>query len=96
MGITNGMVNPLLNTAGMEGIPANEMGMASGLLNVFRQLGTTIGVVVLGLLQDNQYETYLNGHLSSIHMPAPALTGLKKALIDAGPFSATVSPFLIG
>ncbi|GAX01272.1 MFS transporter [Secundilactobacillus silagei] len=87
MGITNGMVNPLLNTAGMEGIPANEMGMASGLLNVFRQLGTTIGVVVLGLLQDNQYETYLNGHLSSIHMPAPALTGLKKALIDAGPFS---------
>lgn len=87
MGIANGMVNPLLNTAGMEGIQANEMGMASGLLNVFRQLGTTVGVVGLGLMQDNQYETYLNGHLASINMPAPALSGLKKALIDAGPFS---------
>ncbi|GAX07673.1 major facilitator superfamily transporter [Secundilactobacillus silagincola] len=87
MGITNGMVNPLLNTAGMEGIQANEMGMASGLLNVFRQLGTTIGVVGLGLIQDNQYETYLNGHLSSLNLPVQALSGLKKALIDAGPFS---------
>lgn len=87
MGITNGMVNPLLNTTGMEGVIPSEMGMASGLLNVFRQLGTTVGVVGLGLIQDTQYETYLNGHLGSINMPAAALTGLKKALIEAGPFS---------
>ncbi|HBF74463.1 MAG TPA: MFS transporter, partial [Lactobacillus sp.] len=52
-----------------------------------RQLGTTIGVVGLGLIQDNQYETYLNGHLSSLNLPVQALSGLKKALIDAGPFS---------
>ncbi len=48
MGITNGMVNPLLNTAGLEGIAPQEMGMASGLLNVFRQIGITVGVVGLG------------------------------------------------
>lgn len=47
MGITNGMVNPLLNTAGMEGALPQEMGMVSGLLNVFRQFGTTVGVVGL-------------------------------------------------
>ena len=87
IGITNGMVNPLLNTTGMEGVIPSEMGMASGLLNVFRQLGTTVGVVGLGLVQDSKYETYLNNHLGSVKMPAQALAGLKKALIDAGPFS---------
>lgn len=88
MGITNGMVNPLLNTTGMEGVVPSEMGMASGLLNVFRQLGTTVGVVSLGLIQDSQYENYLNGNLGHIsNMPATAVTGLKRALIEAGPFS---------
>ncbi|KRM12836.1 major facilitator superfamily permease [Paucilactobacillus suebicus DSM 5007 = KCTC 3549] len=87
MGITNGMVNPLLNTVGMEGVAPQEMGMASGLLNVFRQLGTTMGVVGLGLIQSSQYEKYLNGHLSTVNMPSSALSGLHSALVKAGPFS---------
>ncbi|MTV81308.1 MFS transporter [Secundilactobacillus folii] len=88
MGITNGMVNPLLNTAGMEGVPPQEMGMASGLINVFRQIGTTIGVVGLGLVQDNRYEDYLNVHLHQIaNLPSGLVTTLKKALVDAGPFA---------
>ena len=88
MGITNGLVNPLLNTAGMEGVAPQEMGMASGLINVFRQIGTTIGVVGFGLVQDNRYQTYLDGHLSKVAgMPAQATAALKKVLIDAGPFA---------
>lgn len=87
MGIMNGMVNPLLNTAGMEGVKLREMGMASGLLNVFRQIGTTVGVVVLGLIQTNRYQDYLNQHLHQVNMPAAAVTHLKTALFHAGPFS---------
>ncbi|WDF82890.1 MFS transporter [Lacticaseibacillus pabuli] len=88
MGITNGLVNPLLNTAGMEGVAPQEMGMASGLINVFRQIGTTIGVVGLGLIQDSRYETYLGAHLSKITgMPGALATTLKKVLVDAGPFA---------
>lgn len=87
MGITNGMVNPLLNTVGMEGVNPQEMGMASGLLNVFRQLGTTVGVVGLGLIQDTQYENYLNHNLSHVNMPHSVMTQLKEALVNAGPFS---------
>lgn len=94
MGIANGMVNPLLNTAGMEGALPNEMGMVSGLLNVFRQFGTTVGVVGLGLIQDAQYETYLNGHLHTISsLPAHALDGIKEALVNAGPFSGHTIAF---
>jgi MFS family permease len=88
MGITNGMVNPLLNTAGMEGVAPQEMGMASGLINVFRQIGTTVGIVGLGLIQDHRYDAYLNAHLGKIAaMPAEAASALKKVLIDAGPFA---------
>ena len=87
IGITNGMVNPLLNTAGMEGVAPQEMGMASGLLNVFRQLGTTVGVVGFGLVQDTRYEQYLSAHLGSTGMPAKMADGIHSALVTAGPFS---------
>lgn len=87
MGIMNGMVNPLLNTAGMEGVKLHEMGMASGLLNVFRQIGTTVGVVVLGLIQTSHYEAYLNGHLDQAGLPTAAVKHVHSALITAGPFS---------
>lgn len=90
MGITNGMVNPLLNTAGMEGALPQEMGMVSGLLNVFRQFGTTVGVVGLGLIQDAQYETHLNNHLHLIQMPAKVVNGIKDALTP-GHFPVTRS-----
>ena len=42
IGIANGIVNPVLNSAGLEGVAPHEMGMASGLLNVFRQFGTKL------------------------------------------------------
>lgn len=93
MGITNGMVNPLLNTAGMEGVAMEEMGMASGLLNVFRQFGTTIGVVSLGLIQSSQYENYLNGHIHSIPATTAVADKIKDALIEAGPFSGHTIAF---
>ena len=87
MGITNAIVNPMLNTAGLEGVAPQEMGMAAGLLNVFRQFGVSCGVVMLGLTQTNHYEKYLNAHLDSVKMPEAAATGLHKALVEAGPFS---------
>lgn len=93
MGITNGMVNPLLNTAGMEGALPQEMGMVSGLLNVFRQFGTTVGVVGLGLIQDAQYEAHLNAKMPMLEAPAKAINGIKEALINAGPFSGHTIAF---
>lgn len=93
MGIANGMVNPLLNTAGMEGTLPQDMGMVSGLLNVFRQFGTTVGVVGLGLIQDAQYENHLNAHMPDLEMPAKVMSSIKDALINAGPFSGHTIAF---
>lgn len=88
MGITNGMVNPLLNSAGLEGVALKETGLTSGLINVFRQIGTTLGVVGLGLVQSNRYESYLDTHMTDIAaMPASVAKTLTKVLVDAGPFA---------
>ncbi|MFC4770410.1 MFS transporter [Enterococcus hermanniensis] len=83
IGIANGIVNPVLNSAGIEGVAPQEMGMASGLLNVFRQFGTSFGVVILGLVEANRYAEVINDHAASINLPDK----LTHALIDAGPFS---------
>lgn len=83
IGIANGIVNPVLNSAGLEGVAPQEMGMASGLLNVFRQFGTSFGVVILGLVEANRYADVINDHASSMNLPDK----LTNALIDAGPFS---------
>ncbi|MBU7561846.1 DHA2 family efflux MFS transporter permease subunit [Weissella cibaria] len=93
MGLTNAIVNPMLNTAGLEGVAPYEMGMAAGLLNVFRQFGVSFGVVMLGLTQTNHYEDYLNAHLGTVKMPEAAATGLHKALVEAGPFSGHAVAF---
>lgn len=83
IGLANGIVNPLLNSAGLEGVALHEMGMASGLLNVFRQFGTSFGVVVLGLVQTNQYTSTFDGQVATLHLPAK----LTSAILNAGPFS---------
>lgn len=87
VGIANGVVNPVLNSAGLEGVAPNEMGMASGLLNVFRQFGTSFGIVMLGLTETTRYEGYLNKHLASVDGPSQVISDIHKALVEVGPFS---------
>ncbi|RRG18501.1 DHA2 family efflux MFS transporter permease subunit [Weissella viridescens] len=87
LGISNAMVNPLVNNAGLEGIEPSETGMASGIMNVFRQFGVTVGIVMLGLTQSNKYEDYVNGHWAGLHLPAQMSEGLHHAFTSAGPFA---------
>lgn len=93
MGIGNAIVNPLLNTVGLDGVPLPEMGMASGLLNVFRQFGVSFGIVILGLVQANAYENQLAAKLPNTNVPKEVLSHLQTALIDAGPFGGHAIAF---
>ncbi|MDF7626737.1 MFS transporter [Lactobacillaceae bacterium L1_55_11] len=98
LGIANGLINPLLNNAGLAGAAPAEIGMVSGLINVFRQLGISFGVVILGLVQTNHYDSYLNHHFTFTGIPAGQVTAIRQALIEAGPFaghSVITSPALL-
>lgn len=93
MGIGNAIVNPLLNTVGLDGVPLPEMGMASGLLNVFRQFGVSFGIVILGLVQANTYENQLDVKLANTSVPKEILDHLHTALVEAGPFGGHAIAF---
>ncbi|MBM7616870.1 DHA2 family multidrug resistance protein [Weissella uvarum] len=87
VGISNAMVNPLINSAGLEGIEPSETGMASGIMNVFRQFGVTVGIVMLGLTQANHYEDYVNSHWAGLHLPNGLSASLQHAFNQAGAFA---------
>ncbi|GAP03408.1 ChaT1 protein [Fructobacillus pseudoficulneus] len=87
LGISNALINPLLNNAGLAGAKPEEIGMTSGLINVFRQLGVSFGVVILGLAQTNQYDGHLNNHLSVQGPAGDIVAGIKHVFVEAGPFA---------
>ncbi|PWF99652.1 MFS transporter [Levilactobacillus bambusae] len=93
MGIGNATINPTLNAAALEGISQQQMGMASGIVNVFRQFGVTFGVVVIGLSQTKVYEAHITKSFNGLHLPAQMADGLHKALLEAGPFSGHAIAF---
>ena len=80
IGLCNAFVNPMINTSAMEYIERQHIGTISGLLNVARQLGTSFGIVILGLVQSSAYNDYLNNNLSK--ETNSAISAIK----DAGPF----------
>jgi MFS transporter, DHA2 family, methylenomycin A resistance protein len=68
-------IGPVLAVA-MGSMPAERSGMASGLSNVARMVGATLGVALLGAV--------LAGHLSNGHGSAPFMVGLHSAFLVGG------------
>jgi len=57
-------------------------------VNMFRQFGTSFGVVFLGLALTDSYHAHISSGLAKLtQLPAQALAGLSKGLFAAGPFS---------
>lgn len=79
MGLGNAAINPGVSNAALLNIKPQEMGMASGINNVFRQLGNCFGIVWLGLIVSDNYKTSLYHELGN--------SQLYHHLINAGPFS---------
>lgn len=87
-GISNALINPSISNAAVSSVEPRHIGMASGVVNVFRQFGSSFGVVFLGLALTSSYHSHIMSGLSSIKgLPSAALTGLSKGLFAAGPFS---------
>ncbi|MBW1606270.1 MFS transporter [Lactobacillus sp. Sy-1] len=81
LGLANALVNPLSSNIAVSAVKPQEIGMTSGLLNVGKQFGTSLGLVVLGLAMTSSYDQ----HLASSNLPSK----LVQALQTAGPFSGS-------
>lgn len=88
LGISNALVNPPISNAAMSAVNEEQVGMASGILNVFRQVGISFGVVMLGISVTNGYNSNLNQSLAKLTMVPTAIKEQLTALLHkAGPFA---------
>lgn len=88
LGISNALVNPPISNAAMSSVDEAHVGMASGVLNVFRQVGISFGVVMLGINVTNGYNDSLNKSLTAITtLPSEIKNQLTSLLHKAGPFA---------
>lgn len=79
MGLGNAGINPAISNAALENIAPQNMGMASGINSVFRQLGNCFGIVVQGLILSAGYRTSI---MNSLHHSV-----LAQHIVTAGPFA---------
>ncbi|MBZ5963546.1 MFS transporter [Leuconostoc gelidum subsp. gelidum] len=88
IGIGNGSINPPMTTAAMSSVAPRQMGMASGMISTFMQVGVSFGVVFQGLHLADGYQAGLAKHLPEVTgSSATTIATLHKVLVDAGPFS---------
>jgi len=88
-----GLVNPSLASAAIGVVPPQRSGMASGINNTFRQVGTATGIAVLGAIFESRISSSLApklvgtpaaGHASQI-AHAVAAGGTQKVLAAVPP-----------
>ncbi|RAV01292.1 MFS transporter [Paenibacillus sp. YN15] len=72
LGISNALVNPPISNAVMSAVDKKQVGMASGILNVFRQVGISFGVVMLGIMLTQGYNHSLDNHIMESENLDPA------------------------
>jgi EmrB/QacA subfamily drug resistance transporter len=87
IGIGAGSINPPMTTAAMSSVEPRQMGMASGMISTFMQVGLSFGVVLQGLRLADGYQAGLKTHLTTVKLPTAILDKLHTVLVDAGPFS---------
>ncbi|MCL6437501.1 MAG: MFS transporter [Rubrobacteraceae bacterium] len=81
-GLGNGLVNAPISTTAVGTVPRRLSGMASGVNNVCRQVGTAFGVALWGAILTNRYDDYVRQKIQNLN--APHLTGQVKQKIIQG------------
>jgi EmrB/QacA subfamily drug resistance transporter len=92
-GIANGMANPPISSLAMGTVHPSKIGMASGISNVSRQIGTAFGIAFLGAMLSNRYNIYIHDKITPLNVPGlPAvakqnmISGIQKAGTIAGSY----------
>ncbi|GAB3258024.1 MFS transporter [Kineosporia babensis] len=87
VGLGVGLAAPPLTSAALSAVPLQRSGMASGVLNTSRQLGTAFGVAILGSVFTSRAADTLaaNGVPSADSIASAVSGGQTQAVIQASP-----------
>jgi len=90
LGISNAVVNPPITNAAMGSVDKKYVGMASGILNVFRQVGISFGVVMLGIKLTEGYNDSLNTNIMNLtNIPTEFKNQMLDVFHKAGAFAGS-------
>ncbi len=88
LGIGLGAANAPINTVAVGTVDEGRAGLASGVINVCRQIGTAFGIAFLGLFLTNHYDAAVARTIAHVRAPqldAQRRTHLTGAIVKAGP-----------
>jgi DHA2 family methylenomycin A resistance protein-like MFS transporter len=83
-GIGIGLSLSPITAAVLAAVPPNRAGLASSMVSTSRQIGSVLGVAVLGAVVQNQEARDLVSGLGNLHVPAPLSTTLANSIATAG------------
>jgi EmrB/QacA subfamily drug resistance transporter len=80
-----GMVMPPMTSAVMGSVPAEKAGQASGVISSMRQVGSVLGIAVMGAVLQNRAVLYIQAGVSAKldAAPVPLPPGVKQQIVDA-------------
>ncbi len=69
IGIGLGAANAPINTVAVGTVEEGKAGVASGIINVCRQIGTAFGIAFLGVILTTHYNAAVHSSISRMHAP---------------------------
>ena len=84
IGCGYGMVNPPITTTAVSGMPLSQAGVAGGVLGTVRQVGSTLGVAVLGSVVTSGMHDQLASRLAGAHLSHGVAAKLSAASLGGG------------
>lgn len=83
LGLGFGLVNPPISTTAVSGMPPAQAGTASAVASTARQVGSALGVAILGSVVTTQFHRQLAARVPSLHLPAAVAGRLLHAEVGA-------------
>ncbi|GAA4846393.1 hypothetical protein GCM10023403_05860 [Pseudonocardia benzenivorans] len=83
-GFGMGLVAAPTTAAAVVSVPPQQAGMASGTVNMFRQLGNVLGASILGTILTSRFTSELPGELAGNGVPAPVAAQVAAAASSGG------------
>ncbi|MGH9110314.1 MAG: MFS transporter [Acidimicrobiales bacterium] len=81
LGAGFGLANPPITNTAVSGMPRAQAGTAAGMASAARQVGSVLGVALMGALTTSRYLASIQDHLVRAGVPP----GLRRVLVAAGP-----------
>jgi EmrB/QacA subfamily drug resistance transporter len=92
IGCGYGMVNPPVTTTAVSGMPLSQAGVASGVLGTVRQVGSTLGVAVLGSIVTSGMHSQVASGLAGAHLSRALGAKLARASLGSGALGSPQLP----